>query len=291
MSKIIIKADALICFYTGNVCSTPFIQSFNRIKDTCVPIHEHLDEYYIQENIPDEDPVDVFIRAFSSLIKKEYSGTLKALGVDVEDIGSCRDKRLIAFKWRPFLPKNRKKKNELLKYFKSLSLIPISIVRRSVVDQAIKVVINEKYYGTRWPQFNAAKMSKLEYEAYLGNQDKLSINLDNSDILYCINVAKGFHNRTKSTLSLSRELCKAKPKLVISEDIFTPLINELKFIEFCESIGISVLKLDREKSIKVNTRKAGLNLTNVSNYDDIKNAPELRRIENAYQNTLLKNAK
>ena len=119
--------------YTGNVGSTPMIQALRKCEFIFSPYHEELDFRNLTG------------RRVSSYdeVQRDFRDRLSILTLRPSSF------RASVAKWRPFvLDQALELQREDLKSFSS-----VLICRKYLLDQAVKITLNESVLGTRWPQF------------------------------------------------------------------------------------------------------------------------------------------
>jgi len=280
---------SLVILYTGNVCSSPLNYAFNRVEKCFAPLHEHLDKYYLSK-MWNDDIDECFVDTISDIKSNTYSQRCESLKIDdFTDNLSCENTSVFVFKWRPFEAVTKEGKIKQIKALESLNAVPVVLVRSSVVEQAIKIHMNEKVYKSRHLQFNAGKMTPAEYQKFIEEQADIKVTFEQLDINEVKNIAENFIERTRKTLLLGRRLFDVKPTIVLSEDLFTPLINETVFCEtFSRLLGMKVELETEVPTQKEFTRKSGLSLCNLLNIENVICDPQLVKLEDTYEN-LIKN--
>ena len=112
------------------------------------------------------------------------------------ELPSLEAKPHVFFKWRCFdasLPGS-----ELIaEVFTKNEVQPMVMLRRSILEQALKIFLSEKIYGGRHQQFIAAKMSKEQYGEYLQQQQEISVTVEPEDITAIAAILDNFSHRTK----------------------------------------------------------------------------------------------
>ena len=285
------KKEVIVILYTGNVCSTPFMNSFKRIPGFCVPVHENFDEYYIRGVFPDCEPEKILFEVLSNLYDREFTPLMRQLGFAEDDIKSLQEYPGLVFKWRPFTGNNLEYKKLLKELFTKMEVKPVIIVRQSLIEQAIKVVMTENHYGNRWPQFMAAGLNNEEYKKYIKEQETVVLELTTELLDKVIVESRSFLKKTRNVLNLIDTYFPQKRcKLAISENLFNPLFDEERFKEFCNSLlNTSIVVEKIAKTEKPKSRKAGLSLNNIQGLDHVKNNKTLCDLENEYFRLLSSN--
>lgn len=278
------KKEVIIILYTGNVCSTPFLNSFKRIPGICVPAHEHFDEYFIRKMFPNCGPEKILFEVLSDLYDRKFTQPMSQLGIAEEDIRGLEECPRLVFKWRPFTGNNLKYKTLLKELFIKMNVKPVIIVRQSLLEQAIKVVMTENYYGNRWPQFKAAGLSNEEYKQYIKEQETVVLELTSELLDKVIFEARSFLNKTKNVIGfIDTYFSQMDCKLAVSEDLFNPLFDEERFNEFGSSLLDTPITVQKTaKTEKPKSRKAGLSLKNIQGLDRAINNKTLCELESEY---------
>jgi hypothetical protein len=279
-----IKINITVVLYTGNVCSTPFVNAFKRLGGVCVPIHEHLDKYYISNKFPEDDAGKIFSHVLRSLAKREYSKMVRQLETSRPKLLDIDVAPNMYFKWRPFRSEDDDVYEEQKRVLKDLDVEPIFILRKSIVEQCLKIVMNEKHYQTRHPQFKAVALSAEDYDYFVLQQSKLRLEISDEDIVRTIKETQIFINRTRHSIAVAKELFTDKQlKLVITESIFKPMIDDEEFLKFCHlDLSLENSNLEGDGSFGAISRKAGLSMSNFINADILKENSILVGLESEY---------
>ena len=275
---------ASVVLYTGNVCSTPFINAFKLVSGFCVPLHEHLDQHFIKWKIPEAEAGEIFCEALAAVLKREYTPILDRLGISSEDLLSPEHAEHLIFKWRPFNAEDAATAVAQKALFVEAQIQPFLIARRSLIEQCTKVIITERYYGNRWPQFKAAQMSSQQYEDYIAEQKTVMIELGDKDLETIAREARGFYIRTCRVLEMADRFFPGRNcKLIVSESLFKPHLDKTAFRTLCsEEFGCANTKLGNNIHIERSSRKAGLALSNVINPELVFESEDLMELEAQY---------
>jgi hypothetical protein len=281
----------LVLLYTGNVGSTPLVQLAGQHPQILVPVYEQFDHYQVVREHPDTDPFDLLSDAMGKMLKREMSPFFESpkiksiLGRD--DFPSREEAPHVVFKWRgakfnPELPGGEK----LLEVFHKNDVRGLVLARRSVVEQAVKIHLSEKVYGGRHQQFKAEALSDAEYEAYLEEQRRLAIEIDDEDLDVCRKLADQFLGRTLASIETAHAYFGRNhpPQLLITEQFLRP---ELDFDAWSRALTAMLgdtIQISPEMQPSV--RKGGLDLRNCANPDRLARDPGLRKIEKRYQAAL-----
>ncbi|MEP5567126.1 MAG: hypothetical protein ABJN62_04765 [Halioglobus sp.] len=265
-----------VIFYTGNVCSTPLTQAFKKISGFEVPIHEHLDKYWIQARLEQADISHTFNQALRDIVDHQESALLEKLRIQLPEAQS----EYLAFKWRPFSGAESVV-SERQKLFEEINAVPFLMLRGSIVNQAVKIALSEKLNGTRHMQFSAAKMSEYEYQERLEDSKKARTALSAREDIEPI--VRNFFARSKETLNLAQKYFPTTPiNIVKSEDLFTPLLEESVFLKyFSNKLGLNISSFV-SSSEEIIARKLGYSKENCINYEEIFRDPMLMKLEERY---------
>jgi hypothetical protein len=274
---------SLVILYTGNVCSSPLSYAFNRVNDCFAPLHEHLDKYYLKK-MSEDDVDECFVNTISDIKNGIYSQSCKTLKIkDFTKGSSCECNSVFVFKWRPFEAETFEGKIKQRKTLDGLNPVPVFLIRKSVVGQAIKIHMNEKVYESRHLQFKAGKMTPDAYNEFIEEQTQIKIYFDQDDVNVVKKIAIKFIERTRNTLLLGSHLFNMKPTILLSEDLFTPLIDEVVFCEtFSKILDMNIELQSEVHSQEEFTRKSGLQLSNLSNLNEVICDSKLIELENNY---------
>ena len=269
-----------LIFYTGNVCSTPLVQTFNRVAGFEVPIHEHLDQYMIEESLGQVDISRTFNSALKDIADHNNSVLLGQLGIKLPETRS----EYLALKWRPF-GGTESAIAEREKIFDEINSVPFLIARSSVVHQAVKIALSEKLQGTRHLQFSAKGLSQEKYQDLLLEIQKTRVVL--SEIEYLAQIARNFLARTKKTLKLARSHFPSVPiNIIRSEDLFTPMLEESLFLEyFSKKLNFNLPGFIHATCAPI-SKKAGYSISNCINLEEITSDPTLMNLEKEYASLL-----
>lgn len=157
------------------------------------------------------------------------------------------------------------------------------MLRRSILEQALKIFLSEKIYGGRHQQFIAAKMSKEQYGEYLQQQQEISVTVEPEDITAIAAILDNFSHRTKVLIQRTQTyFLNSKPlRCIIAEDVFKPLIDfDAYNCVLTRMFGpINGVSADRNPAV----RKGGLDLSNCVNPEVVFSNPRLFASENAYR--------
>lgn len=278
----------VVLMYTGNVCSTPMIEYAHLVDDVYVPVKEHFDFQRVLEVSPDESNVcgdfadilgKVYARESNVILEQDSLVKMR----DGHPIPSLEQKPHMLFKWRSF-PSDLPDSQKIVQVFSENDVHPLIMLRKSLSHQALKVFLSEKVYGGRHQQFKARAMSNEDYDAYLAEQDKLSVTLDAEDILEVRAIARNFLNRTLKMIDQTRFYFghTNAPSLLFAEDVFAPLIDVDKFNgALSRVLGSEVTQLDSQKETRL--RKGGLEVSHCANASEVLKNPKLKEFEARYQ--------
>ncbi|WP_412552916.1 hypothetical protein [Shimia sp. MIT1388] len=283
----------VVLMYTGNVCSTPMIEYAHLVENVYVPVKEHFDFQRVLEVSPDESSVSKdFADILKTLYARESNVILEQDSLvkmrDGQPIPSVEQKPHMLFKWRSF-PSDLPDTQKISEVFAENDVHPLIMLRKSLSHQAIKVFLSEKVYGGRHQQFKARAMSKEDYEAYLAEQDKISITADADDILEIRAIARNFMNRTLKMIEDTQFYFghAGTPSLLFAEDVFSPLIQVNRFNKaLTRLMGDDVAKLGAQSQTRL--RKGGLEVSHCANAEEVLKNPKLRDFEAKYQEAAAK---
>ena len=276
----------VVLTYTGNVCSTPMIE-YARLSDQIfVPVREEFDEYLFEKRYPDKDTMcEQLAGILDALYCRQPVPDLMTSDMVTyrgrDELPSSDVTPHILFKWRCFdtdLPGSHK----ITDVFAKHDVQPVVILRQSIIEQAIKVFLSEKTYGGRHQQFIAAKMSQEEYEAYLKEQEDISVTITRQDIGAIGDILDNFLRRTKKLVQRTQTFFPhAKPlRCIIAEDLFKPLIDLDAYNDTLTRMFGQTDPVFPDQSPAV--RKGGLNLSNCSNPEFAFSHPVLSAREDEY---------
>lgn len=292
LDSVFSKYDKLgIFFYTGSVCSSPTVGYLSRFRRVHVPFFESLDGHMLRDAGISRTRFDhTFNEALQCMIENRRSKLLSKLNIGVsEPSADC-----LVFKWRPFLI-DRGALSARRQLFERLNTIPFVIARKSILEQATKILLNENFNdGKRHLQFMAAKMPEEEYEEVAQQLLDYRIAWGPSDIKNLKELASERLNGTREMLRKARLNMGDVPiTLMLTENFFRPELEEREFASFfSQKLGLEGFRCQiRDKGVAISSggqkiRRLGFQSCNVSNFDEIVRRPELLSIESEYQQLL-----
>lgn len=272
--------------YTGNVCSTPMIAYAGLTGDVFVPVREQFDLYQIERVL--DDPArqaSELARTLAALYERRAAGLFEYPVFKRyhhwTHPPSIAETPHLMFKWRPFamdVPDVGMIRDVFLRH----EVGSLTIVRRSVVEQALKVFMSNKVYGDAHRQFKAARMSLDEYEAYIAHQGGLRVEVTAEDMLTVRKQASAYFRRSRLLVSATRFFFPSEgaPRFIIAEDIFRPKLDRERFNAVITSVLGDVKPLGEQAEPDV--RKAGLDLSHCANLDSVLADDELKATEAGY---------
>lgn len=274
-----------ILLYTGNVGSTPTIEYVQSSGKVVVPVVEQFDEYLLEKHVEGKEVLFPFL---TEILSEFYEGRLHPYLLK-PDLKTRNENVVLApgthtfFKWRPF-DETREGAADFSALMTRYDVRPIVIRRRSLVDQAIKIHLSETTYGSRHQQFKAGTMGEDEYQTYLAEQAALRIHVDTAGVQDIITIATQFLRRTQRMIERRNAFFPKHAKgdiVVATEDLYTPYIDLERFNGLFSDLFGEPIEADIEGQIL--TRKAGLEVTNCTNYAEIVEQPRLRNIGEQYE--------
>ena len=252
----------LILLYTGNVGSTPTMH-FLKQCGYFVPFREHMDEYKLKSMGSDVSHEGLnFLRHV--IEAKQYEERYKNYAAlsDTEII----DRMPVAFKWRPHPRSNSS--DALRAYFQRLNLEPFFMFRRSVVEQAIKVKLNQIFFQTKNPQFITERLPHDEYLELKQSAAEFQHAFSATEIDEIGEDVDKWIERTVRLLRLSQIFFPSKkPPILFAEEVISGSYNHAKAQQFFSSkLGVN---LEPPKKITERTKKLGFRVEQALNSEDV----------------------
>lgn len=276
-----------VLIYTGNVCSTPMVSYAGSTGSVFVPFREEFDGYRLKEFISDPAQHGAELaRTLSAFYARRCTGLF-----DHPDFRRFAKWKEIPpetttphtlFKWRPLLPASSGSAR-VAAVFESHDVQLFMLVRRSIIQQVLKILMTEKTYGSSHRQIAVGAMSKDDYANYMARQHDVRIQISADDIVLLRQLAETFLLRT-------RRLGKAAqyyfphvraPCIAISEDIFRPAVDRTRFDAVLADLLGEVRPLEAESDLDV--RKGGLDVSHCANLEDVLADEALKGTEQKYQ--------
>lgn len=280
-----------VLLYTGNVASSPTVLYLGRCRKVWVPLFELLDEYQLSRFVENKGSLAsllvevlsaVYQRRFHELLAREKrKNYTPALAVP-----SREDTPHTFFKWRPF-DTGIEGADLIAETFAKADARPVTIARKSLITQALKIHLSETIYGGRHQQFKAGWMTPAEYEQYLEEQKGVLVELDRQGLENTVAIAKNFLARTKRLMKARERFFAHSSETfhIFSEDLFGETAHEDKFSGFFATVFKDTLEIDFKSEIM--TRKSGLSLANCSNADSAFSDKRLMALETEFQQIFL----
>ena len=253
-----------VLFYTGNVCSTPMVEYARLTHEVFVPVYEHFDSYFmtgkggIKEQVA-PNMLDATLRALYQRTSSPYLDSPKVAnyrrGASIPTAG---ERPHIFFKWRPF-GESSDKAEAIRETFAANEVVPALMLRRSIAQQALKIRLSEIHYSDRHVQHRTERMSDADYAAFGADQQKVRIELDDSDVVAIRTIARNSLAQTRKTLEAAEFFfLQVRPiKAVVCEDIFDPGIDHDAYRRTMERLLGAPISFGERLHPRV--RKAGLN--------------------------------
>lgn len=272
--------------YTGNVCSTPMIAYAGLTGDVFVPVREQFDQHQIKRLL--DDPArqaSELALTLSALYERRSTGLFEYPAFrrfpQWTHLPSTTQTPHLMFKWRPFAM-DAPDAGMIRSVFLRHEVGSLMLVRRSVVEQALKVFMTNKVYGDAHRQFKAAQMSLDEYDAYITHQGSLRVEVTAEDMISVRDQADIYFRRTRLLVGATRFFfpSESAPRFIIAEDIFRPKLDRERFNAVITSVLGDVSPLSEQAEPDV--RKAGLDLSHCANLDSVLVDDELKATEAGY---------
>ena len=260
----------LLIAYTGNVCSSPFLGMFEYVEEFQMNTYENLDPYHIK-NIFGEYNSDFLAERFLELHEHRLSKERRFLGIS----NPTGDKPVV-LKWRPHKVGRSTKLATVLRE----NFIPFILVRKSVVEQGLKIVGNEIVFGTKWPQFRYTRQLKDSFEI----TEEVG-----KEILKESNTLVNWIKEIKETLE---GFYKSPVPFVYAEDVFSPYVDVERFQEVVESVLGEKITINLPENFNPKTtalgsftrkfQKRGVDMSKVKGLQEFMESDEVKRMEERY---------
>lgn len=279
-----------VLLYTGNVCSTPMVDFARGIGDVYVPALEHFDRHkfvsYATDDAAYTESLSKVLDVTFGRQDHEYLREIasKGAGYPFGDLTAPH----VFFKMRVPDP-SLGDRAPLAAVFARHKVRPVTILRRSVVEQATKMVMSIKHYGHSHMQFHASRdrMSDADFQQHQRDLAAMRVYLDAADI-------RDVRKTAFSILNARRTIRKAASSLfghkkldaIITEDVFRPQLNADAYKAAMSRVLLNDLAFSVPEDS--NFRKSGPDIENCANFDVVKADPVLRVYEFAYQRHILK---
>lgn len=262
------------------------VEYAKRSKKIFVPTKEGFDHYRFSKFFEENSEI---CPAFETLVDRLYRREADPFFQQLHEAG-CQDGGKLPgandvphtlFKWRPFpirIPGNE----GLKKVFAVHQVKPVVLVRRSLVDQALKIFLSQTNYGTRHPQHHTIRMSDDQYKEYIEAQNDISIVVSDEDMELVRANAKNFLVRTRKSINAAAHyFAHGLPYTVlIAEDIFNPNINYSIYSAFMTHILNDEIVVAGEERVAL--RKGGLDASHCANAEAVFGDPALMELEARY---------
>lgn len=282
-------ANAIIC-YTHNVCSTAMAQYAGRMAGVFQPIGEHFDPYRLPDySLTPETAAPWIAETLEDLYCRRTSETWALPAIASfrgrPTLPSVEEKQHVVFKWRCADP-TWTGAHLIRDVLERHHVRPLVIVRRSVVEQAIKVLLGRKVYNDKHPQFAAAKLSQDEYDRYIEGQNAISVTFTDAQLNEARRLAASLSVQTKILIDSVQYYFPAdqRPPLLIAEDVFRPLVDRDRHFRVMQKLLGDVTPL--APGVEIRMRKAGLDLAHCANAAEILASDRAREIESEYAGIL-----
>ncbi len=276
-----------VIIYTGNVCSTPMISYAGLTGSVFVPFREEFDVYRLSQFIPDPAQHGAELaRTLSAFYERRCAGVFDH--PDFKRFPKWKDippesvTPRTLFKWRPLLPAAQDS-DRVAAVFESRDVQPLALVRRSIVEQVLKMFMTQKTYGTSHRQVAAGGMSQDGYANYIAGQRDIRIAISADDIALLRQHAETFLLRTRLLGKFAQYYFPhaGALRVVISEDLFRPALDRSRFNVVLADLLGQVRPLDSES--EPNIRKGGLDVSHCINLEDVLADEALKETEAKYQ--------
>lgn len=279
-----------VLLYDGNVCSTPMIDYARNFADVAVPIREHLEYYKFKDKMSDAEFAAFTSRELGAIFDRVVTPFMQRDDHEEfrtpSELPSKAECEHIFFKWR-LLPYHIEETEAFTAVFEKAEARPVTLLRRSVAEQSLKIVLSKKFYGTIHPQFNmrVGDYSDEQYEEYLAQQAEVALTLEGDEIEEVIKFAKGFvwgGRRTRK--DYSKFFPGQEMPIVIAEDVFAPDLQVQTYKRVMSRILEAPLAFDGP--LVAEYRKSGLNLEHCLNHEEVLAHPKLVELDAQHQDVL-----
>ncbi|MEL7280802.1 MAG: hypothetical protein AAFY35_12555 [Pseudomonadota bacterium] len=283
-----------VLLYDGNVCSTPMIDYARNFADVTVPIREHLDYYKFKDTLSDAEFVAFTSRELGAIFDRVMTPFLQHHDVNEfrspPELPSKAECEHVFFKWR--LPPSRIENiGPFRDVFEKAEARPVTLLRRSVAEQSLKVVLSKKFYGNIHPQFamRVGDFSDEVYEDYMARQAEVLLTLEEDDIQDVIAFASSFVGGSRRIREdFSRFFPGHDLPIVIAEHVFAPGLQVPTYERVMSRILGAPVAF--HAPLVAEYRKSGLNLEHCANHEEVLAHPELVELDAKHQDLLSKGA-
>lgn len=281
----------VVLLYTGNVCSTPMVE-FARTSDRIlVPVREQFDPYQFEKLSPDADRwCATLARVLAALFSRDGKAYAEWPNLatllphrQMPDINTVPH---TFFKWRSETT-DRRGADDIAAVFLAHQVEPVVILRRSVVEHALKIQLSEMLYGKGHPQFHASRLDAESYARYIADQALVRMTLDEAAIDVIVERARRIALRTRRLIS-QRDFYfgSNRRRAVIAETIFRPAIDIDRYETCLDLLFGDRVRID--PSSQTTIRKGGLEVTHCANAEDVMRDSRLVEVNGEYQQLVAK---
>lgn len=274
-----------VLLYTGNVCSTPMVEYARLCPGVFVPMREEFDRYMFEKLGLGDQAESILAQSLEALFARRANAYLERPALrkyrpaaDLPDLARLPH---LLFKWRPF-GDDTDQAGRLAAAFAGAGVRPVAMLRRMLLEQAVKVHLSERLYQDRHLQHRTEAMSAGDYAAFLADQRSQALVLHPADLPRIAAIARNFLNRTGQIISRAARLFPGIPlAAVICEDVFRPLIDRARFQSVLRRMLDAPVTLPEGAEPKV--RKSGPDLAQCANPELALQDPALQGLEARYQ--------
>ncbi|KPA23122.1 hypothetical protein shim_14160 [Shimia sp. SK013] len=283
-----IRMTNAILLYSGNVCSTPVVDYATHLPSVCVPVLEDFERHRFVNFAPSDA---VYCETLAEVFDCVFARRDHPYLADVaRDTDGARGRLLseeqaahVFFKWRG-PPRGFGGRAHLARVLRAHKVKPVTILRRSVIAHATKMVLSQQHYGNTHMQFQVSreKMSDEAFQAYVADQAQVRVQFGKKDIQAVRRKAYSILRRRWEISRTVRNIFGQKRlEAVIAEDLFGRSVRIGPYEEAMSRFLEAGQRLP--DGVVSQFRKGGPDVENCENYDDVCRDPALWTLERLYQ--------